>query len=128
MWKNPFAMSGVIRPQDGEGYQVLVDSRPEMGVYKKLVLKDDRKACRYGLRGAQFFLKSMAFYYYTNDRPTGRVRAMRDFHPEDQLDRFMQLRNTAGSELSSVIGDPDCARAGATGAGLRPSRRSRELR
>jgi NAD(P)H-nitrite reductase large subunit len=33
---------GVIRPQDGEGYEVLVDSRPEIGVYKKLVLKDDR--------------------------------------------------------------------------------------
>lgn len=33
---------GVIRPQDEEGYEVLVDDRPEIGVYKKLVLKDDR--------------------------------------------------------------------------------------
>lgn len=33
---------GVIRPQDEEEYEVLADSRPEMGVYKKLVLKDDR--------------------------------------------------------------------------------------
>ena len=75
-----------------------------------LVLKDDTKACRYGLRGAQFFLKAMAYYFFPGDRPTGRVRAQRDFLQEDHLQRFMRLRNTESTELSSVIGDPKCAR------------------
>jgi hypothetical protein len=73
-------------------------------------LKDDYKACRYGLRGAQFFLRSMMTYFRAQDRHIGPVKAPRDFPSEDYLQRFMQHRNTPQSELSSVIGDPACAR------------------
>ncbi len=33
---------GVVHPKEDEGYEVLVYNRPEMDVYKKLVLQDDR--------------------------------------------------------------------------------------
>jgi alkanesulfonate monooxygenase SsuD/methylene tetrahydromethanopterin reductase-like flavin-dependent oxidoreductase (luciferase family) len=74
-----------------------------------LVLKDDRKACQYGFRGAMWFLRAMV-HYYGATRPVGRIKISRDFLPEDQLQRFMALRNTPQSQLSSIIGDPTCAR------------------
>jgi alkanesulfonate monooxygenase SsuD/methylene tetrahydromethanopterin reductase-like flavin-dependent oxidoreductase (luciferase family) len=74
-----------------------------------LVLKDDRKACQYGFRGALFFLKAMV-HYYGATRPVGRINISRDFLPDDQLQRFMELRNTPQSQLSSIIGDPNFAR------------------
>jgi alkanesulfonate monooxygenase SsuD/methylene tetrahydromethanopterin reductase-like flavin-dependent oxidoreductase (luciferase family) len=73
------------------------------------VLKDDSKACKYGLRGAMFFLKSMV-HYYGSERPVGRINISRDFLPENQIQRFRQLRNGPQSQLSSIIGDPKCAR------------------
>lgn len=73
------------------------------------VLKDDHEACRHGFRGAMFFLEAMVQYYGTK-RPVGRVDISRDFLPEDELQRFMRLRNTPQSQLSSIIGGPDCAR------------------
>ena len=76
-----------------------------------LVLKDDKRACRYGLRGASFFLKSMLHYFATQERPLGRIDGLcRDFPPEDQVEQFMRYRNTPRSQLSSIIGDPECAR------------------
>jgi alkanesulfonate monooxygenase SsuD/methylene tetrahydromethanopterin reductase-like flavin-dependent oxidoreductase (luciferase family) len=74
-----------------------------------LVLKDDRRACRYGFSGAMFFLKAMV-HYYSGTRPVGRINIPRDFLPDDQLDRFMSLRNTSQSQLSAIIGDPASAR------------------
>jgi hypothetical protein len=74
-----------------------------------LVLKDDRKACSVGLRGANFFMKAM-LHYYGADRPIGQVNAPRGCVPDDQLDTFRAKRNTARSQLSSVIGDPVAAR------------------
>ncbi|UFZ08162.1 LLM class flavin-dependent oxidoreductase [Bradyrhizobium ontarionense] len=74
-----------------------------------LVLKDDRRACQYGFRGALFFLKAMVHYYGVN-RPVGRINISRDFLPDDQLQRFMDQRNTPQSQLSSIIGDPSSAR------------------
>ena len=73
------------------------------------VLKDDYKACQYGARGATFFLKSLV-HYYGSERPVGRIPVSRNFLPDDQLERFRRLRNSPGSQLSSIIGDPECAR------------------
>ncbi|MBC8204860.1 MAG: NAD(P)/FAD-dependent oxidoreductase [FCB group bacterium] len=33
---------GVVRPKEGEGYETMTVSRPEKGIYKKLVMKDNR--------------------------------------------------------------------------------------
>ncbi|MCB9675782.1 MAG: LLM class flavin-dependent oxidoreductase [Alphaproteobacteria bacterium] len=75
-----------------------------------IVLPDDREACRWGLQGAQFFLRSMMTYYRTENRPIGPVRAPRDAPTDRQLDQFMAHRNTSESQLSSIIGDPAAAR------------------
>lgn len=75
-----------------------------------LVLDDDRKAAKYGLRGSRFFAQSMAQYFFTGERPLGRLNVARDFHREERLDELMALRNSAGSEPSAIVGDPACAR------------------
>lgn len=33
--------AGLVNPQDGNGYQVLTRSKPEKGIYQKIILKDD---------------------------------------------------------------------------------------
>jgi alkanesulfonate monooxygenase SsuD/methylene tetrahydromethanopterin reductase-like flavin-dependent oxidoreductase (luciferase family) len=74
-----------------------------------LVLRDDREACRHGLRGAQFFLKSMLYYFGTQN-PAGATPAPREFPPDEEVERFRRRRNTPHSQLSAVIGDPAAAR------------------
>jgi alkanesulfonate monooxygenase SsuD/methylene tetrahydromethanopterin reductase-like flavin-dependent oxidoreductase (luciferase family) len=74
-----------------------------------LVLNDDRKAARHGLRGSRFFAQSMAQYFFTGERPLGRLRVARDFLREERLDERMALRNAAGSEPTTIVGDPACA-------------------
>jgi alkanesulfonate monooxygenase SsuD/methylene tetrahydromethanopterin reductase-like flavin-dependent oxidoreductase (luciferase family) len=75
-----------------------------------LVLRDDRKATEYGLRGSQFFLRSMLNYYATENRPLGKLRVPRGMPTDQQVDAFMKHRNSPESQLSAVIGDPACAR------------------
>lgn len=75
-----------------------------------LVLKDDKKAAQYGLRGSNFFLRSMMNYYLTDKRPLGPVKASREMPTERQVSAFMKARNSPNSQLSTVIGDPACAR------------------
>jgi alkanesulfonate monooxygenase SsuD/methylene tetrahydromethanopterin reductase-like flavin-dependent oxidoreductase (luciferase family) len=74
-----------------------------------LILKDDRRACRYGLQGARFFLQSMV-HYSGKERPIGPTSAMRGMPDEEDIERFRVARNTPGSQLSSLIGDPPCVR------------------
>lgn len=74
-----------------------------------LVLKDDREACRHGMRGARFFMESM-WHYASPHRPVGLTPARRDFHDDEEIEDFRNRRNTPYSQLSSVIGDPACAR------------------
>lgn len=102
-----------------DGYRAAIErANPVTGVVTKryccnpssLVLRDDRKAATYGLRGSQFFLRSMMNYYLTDERPTGPVRAPRGMPTDAQVDGFMRTRNAPGSQLSTVIGDPVCAR------------------
>ncbi len=75
-----------------------------------LVLDDDRKAAAFGMRGARFFASSMAQYYLSGTRPTGRLPVPRDFLPEAELDLAMSQRNTPGSAVTMIVGDPACAR------------------
>jgi alkanesulfonate monooxygenase SsuD/methylene tetrahydromethanopterin reductase-like flavin-dependent oxidoreductase (luciferase family) len=75
-----------------------------------LVLKDDRKAVQYGLQGSRFFLRSMMKYYLTDERPLGLLDVPRGMPTDRQVESFMASRNAPDSQLSSVIGDPACAR------------------
>ena len=75
-----------------------------------LVLRDDRKACQYGFRGAGFFGASLAQYYLSGARPTGRLAVPRDFLSGRDLDDAMALRNQPGSPVASIVGDPASAR------------------
>ena len=75
-----------------------------------LVLDDDRKACRYGLRGAKFFGESLAKYYLSGTRPTGKLDIGRDFLSEPDLDDAMALRNQPGSQVAAIVGDAAAAK------------------
>jgi alkanesulfonate monooxygenase SsuD/methylene tetrahydromethanopterin reductase-like flavin-dependent oxidoreductase (luciferase family) len=74
-----------------------------------LVLQNDKKACRYGLRGSRYFLQSM-LHYSGQTRPVGPVPSSRGEVAQEDIDHFKSTRNKDGSPLSSVIGDPGCAR------------------
>ena len=74
-----------------------------------LVLRDDREACRHGLRGARFFLQAMLHYVGVRKDP-GHTPAERAFPLEEEVEKFRQRRNTPRSQLSSIIGDPASAR------------------
>jgi alkanesulfonate monooxygenase SsuD/methylene tetrahydromethanopterin reductase-like flavin-dependent oxidoreductase (luciferase family) len=74
-----------------------------------LVLDDDRKACRHGLRGAMYFVQAM-IHYYGAERPVGPTRITGEFLPDEHVEQFRRHRNTANSQLSSIIGDPVAAR------------------
>lgn len=74
-----------------------------------LVLKDDRTACRFGLRSASFFLNAMNHYSGPN-RPQGNVPAPPDFPSDEAVEGYRKFRNTQHQQLSSVIGDPVAAR------------------
>lgn len=75
-----------------------------------LVLPDDTKACRYGMRGARFFASSMAQYYLSGTRPLGRLPVPRDFLKDADLEAAMAGRNAPGSQATLIVGDPVAAR------------------
>jgi alkanesulfonate monooxygenase SsuD/methylene tetrahydromethanopterin reductase-like flavin-dependent oxidoreductase (luciferase family) len=75
-----------------------------------LVLADDRKACRYGFRGARYFSDALARYYFTGDRPVGRLPISRDFLTDEELSAAMALRGAEDATTNACIGDPVAAR------------------
>jgi len=74
-----------------------------------LVLKDDRRACEYGLAGARYFNTAM-LHYSRDARPVGRIGIDPAPVPDAELEAFRAQRNSPRSQLSSVIGDPIAAR------------------
>jgi alkanesulfonate monooxygenase SsuD/methylene tetrahydromethanopterin reductase-like flavin-dependent oxidoreductase (luciferase family) len=74
-----------------------------------LVLRDDSRACRYGLRGAMYFVQAM-MHYYGATRPVGPTGVPWDFLKDEHVEQFRRIRNTPRSQLSSIIGDPTAAR------------------
>ena len=74
-----------------------------------LVLKDDAKACHYGLRGAMYFNEAM-MHYYGSERPVGKIPVFDQRVPDAHVESFRRHRNTSKSQLSSIIGDPTSAR------------------
>jgi alkanesulfonate monooxygenase SsuD/methylene tetrahydromethanopterin reductase-like flavin-dependent oxidoreductase (luciferase family) len=75
-----------------------------------LVLKDDAAALRHGTRGARFFLNAMGRYYFSDERPTGDLDIPRDDLSDKALAAAAAERNSAGSQLATIIGDPVAAR------------------
>lgn len=75
-----------------------------------LCLPDDRKACQYGFRGAQFFSEALGTYYFGPNRPTGELRINRDFLPDDDLEAAMAFRGADDAPAMNVIGDPSHCR------------------
>ena len=75
-----------------------------------IVLRDDLEACRWGLRGGQFFLKSLVHYFATDRRPTGPVSAPREAPDDGFLEKFCEHRHAPNTSLSSIVGSPDHAR------------------
>jgi alkanesulfonate monooxygenase SsuD/methylene tetrahydromethanopterin reductase-like flavin-dependent oxidoreductase (luciferase family) len=75
-----------------------------------LVLKDDAKAMKHGTRGARFFLNAMGRYYFSGERPTGDLDIPRGDLTDDALAEARELRNSPGSQLATIVGDPTAAR------------------
>jgi len=71
-----------------------------------LCLDDDRKACRYGFRGANFFSSALGAYYFSNDRPIGELKIDRDFLSDEELSDAMAFRGADDAPAMNVIGDP----------------------
>jgi alkanesulfonate monooxygenase SsuD/methylene tetrahydromethanopterin reductase-like flavin-dependent oxidoreductase (luciferase family) len=74
-----------------------------------LVLKDDRKACEMGFRGSRVFQESLASYFFSREKIVGPLDVSRDPLSIAQLAKAMAERNSPGSALNSIIGDPDSA-------------------
>ena len=75
-----------------------------------LVLKDDRKACEHGFRGSRFFGEGLATYFFSPHRVTGTLDIARDNLSTSELDTAMAARNTPGSQLTAIVGDPTAAK------------------
>ena len=71
-----------------------------------LCLSDDRKACRYGMRGARFFAEALGTYYFSGKRPVGELPISRDFFDDATLDAAMSFRGSPDAPAMNVIGDP----------------------
>jgi alkanesulfonate monooxygenase SsuD/methylene tetrahydromethanopterin reductase-like flavin-dependent oxidoreductase (luciferase family) len=71
-----------------------------------LCLPDDREACRYGFRGATFFISALTHYYLTGKRPLGPLPVPRDFLDERGLAAMMDGRMADQTLAMNVIGDP----------------------
>ena len=74
-----------------------------------LVLNDDRKACELGFRGSRVFQESLASYFFSRETVVRPLDLSRDPLSGAQLAKAMADRNTPGSALNSVIGDPQSA-------------------
>jgi alkanesulfonate monooxygenase SsuD/methylene tetrahydromethanopterin reductase-like flavin-dependent oxidoreductase (luciferase family) len=74
-----------------------------------LVLEDDRQACEVGFRGARFFQEALSTYFLSPERLVGPLEVSREPLSPSELTKVMRDRNTPGSALTSVIGDPNSA-------------------
>jgi alkanesulfonate monooxygenase SsuD/methylene tetrahydromethanopterin reductase-like flavin-dependent oxidoreductase (luciferase family) len=85
-----------------------------------LVLKDDKKAFKYGIRGSKYFTRSFAHYYWTENSPLSpanaeskipsTVNATSNAPSDKEVELIKKYRNSDNSQLTSVIGDPVSAR------------------
>jgi alkanesulfonate monooxygenase SsuD/methylene tetrahydromethanopterin reductase-like flavin-dependent oxidoreductase (luciferase family) len=72
-----------------------------------LVLRDDRRACVHGFRGARFFREGLGTYFFSPQRVVGGLEISREPLSQSELDEAMATR---GRDLSTIVGDPAAAR------------------
>jgi alkanesulfonate monooxygenase SsuD/methylene tetrahydromethanopterin reductase-like flavin-dependent oxidoreductase (luciferase family) len=72
-----------------------------------LVLRDDRRACEHGFRGARYFREGLGTYFFSPHRVVGGLDISRDPLTQSELDEAITTR---GRDLSAIIGDPVAAR------------------
>ena len=75
-----------------------------------LVLGDDRRACEHGFRGSRFFGEALGTYFFSPNRITGTLDVSRDNLSAPELAAAMAARNSSGSPLTAIVGDPAAAR------------------
>jgi alkanesulfonate monooxygenase SsuD/methylene tetrahydromethanopterin reductase-like flavin-dependent oxidoreductase (luciferase family) len=75
-----------------------------------LVLPDDTRACRHGMRGARFFTEALNQYYFSGKRPVGPLAVARGELDAASLERAMRRRNTPEDTYNVCCGDPAFAR------------------
>jgi alkanesulfonate monooxygenase SsuD/methylene tetrahydromethanopterin reductase-like flavin-dependent oxidoreductase (luciferase family) len=75
-----------------------------------LVLRDDRRACEHGFRGARFFREALGTYFFSPHRIVGGLEISRDRLTDAELAAAMAGRSNGGAQLATVIGDPAAAR------------------
>jgi alkanesulfonate monooxygenase SsuD/methylene tetrahydromethanopterin reductase-like flavin-dependent oxidoreductase (luciferase family) len=75
-----------------------------------LVLEDDIQACDHGFRGARYFQEGLATYFFSPMRVPGSLEISRDALAPAALAKARAGRNSAGSGLNTIIGDPAAAR------------------
>jgi len=74
------------------------------------VLNDDKKAVRYGARGARFFGEALSIYYMGRSRPTGDLKINRSELSDKELENTLAMREKMGAQMAAVMGDPMRAR------------------
>ena len=72
-------------------------------------MDDEDKAIKYGLRGAEYFSRSMWNYYSSGERHVGPVKAPKSFPSERAIEGYKKNRNAPGTQLSTIIGSPESA-------------------
>ncbi|HTM44261.1 MAG TPA: LLM class flavin-dependent oxidoreductase [Polyangiaceae bacterium] len=74
-----------------------------------LILPNDKEACRYGFRGAQYFADSLD-HYTKNWQPGAALNPRTDFLPDDKLQGAMAFRRRDDNAFNVLCGDPIYAR------------------
>jgi alkanesulfonate monooxygenase SsuD/methylene tetrahydromethanopterin reductase-like flavin-dependent oxidoreductase (luciferase family) len=62
-----------------------------------------------GFRGVRFFQEALSTYFFSRERTVQPLDISRDPLSAPQLAKAMNERNTPGSTLTSIIGDPKAA-------------------
>lgn len=71
-----------------------------------LCLDDDRKAVKYGTRGATFFSESLSAYYFGGTKPVGALEVPREFFSDEDIDAVCAFRGSPEAPAMNVLGDP----------------------
>lgn len=75
-----------------------------------LVHENDDLACQHGFRGFRYFMDSLLAYYGCEEQPIGRLAISRDELTGQELSSAKSMRQTPGSLVNAIVGDPASAK------------------